>query len=41
MALARKKIRGELGNESKMIQGKAEVTEGRGAFGGTQVMTYI
>lgn len=39
--LARKGIRGELGNKGKMIQGKAEGTEVRGAFGGKQVMTYI
>lgn len=39
--LARKGIRGELGNKGKMIQGKAERTEVRGAFGGKQVMAYI
>lgn len=40
-ALARKGIRGELGNKGKMIQGEAEGTEVRGAFGGKQVMTHI
>lgn len=40
MTLARKGIRGELENKSKMIQGKDEGTAERGAFGGLQVMTY-
>lgn len=39
--LARRGVRGELGNKGNMIQGKAEGTEVRGAFGQKQVMTYI